>query len=75
MFKQSDFCINLDIKNRNCNLLLYSSFFESIYYLDNFVRYLINACINIKKSIDAILKTTFAFEIFCDLNIDSSRFK
>ncbi len=75
IFKQSNFCIDIDVKNKNCSSLLYFFFFESTYYLDNFIRYLINVCIDVKELINIILKTTFAFQISCDLNIDSSRFK
>lgn len=73
IFKQSSFYIALDVKNKNCNSLLYSFFFKSTYYSNNFVRYFISVCVDVKKFIATILKTTFAFQISCNLNIDFLR--
>jgi len=53
--------MHLDVKNKNCNLLLYFFFFESIYYLKNSIKYLINACVNVKEFIIVVLKIVFAF--------------
>jgi len=61
MFKHNNFCMHLNVKNKNYNSSLYFFFFESTYHLENSIRYLINACVNVKELIVVVLETTFAF--------------